>query len=145
MTSSYGDAGADTLSGNGGARHALRQRRQRQALRRNRHRLLDGGAGNDYLSGGRRNDLLQGGTGKDVLIGDAGADDFVFKSVGEAGKGSARDVIRDFSRAQGDDIDLSAIDANTKAAGNQAFSFIGGQGLLGKGRPAAVQERHRRR
>jgi hypothetical protein len=31
----------------------------------------------------------------------------------------------DFSRAQGDKIDLAAIDASTAAAGNQAFSFIG--------------------
>ncbi|HEY9348644.1 MAG TPA: type I secretion C-terminal target domain-containing protein, partial [Inquilinus sp.] len=35
------------------------------------------------------------------------------------------DVIRDFSYAQGDRIDLSAIDASTGAAGNQAFTFIG--------------------
>jgi len=34
-------------------------------------------------------------------------------------------VIRDFSRAQGDRIDLSTIDANGTLAGNGAFSFIG--------------------
>ena len=41
-------------------------------------------------------------------------------------------MIRDFSRAQGDDIDLSGIDANAKAAGNQAFSFIGAKAFSGK-------------
>ena len=41
-------------------------------------------------------------------------------------------MIRDFSRAQGDDIDLSGIDANAKAAGNQAFSFIGDKAFSGK-------------
>jgi hypothetical protein len=41
-------------------------------------------------------------------------------------------VIEDFSRAQGDDIDLSGIDANAKVSGNQAFSFIGGQDFSGK-------------
>ncbi|HEY9344849.1 MAG TPA: hypothetical protein VIQ53_06010, partial [Inquilinus sp.] len=33
--------------------------------------------------------------------------------------------ITDFSHAQGDRIDLSTIDANTGAVGDQAFSFIG--------------------
>jgi Ca2+-binding RTX toxin-like protein len=109
-----GKAGADKLYGNAGADK------------------LYGGNGADYLAGGKGNDLLQGGLGKDVLIGGGGADDFVFKSVAEAGKGGARDVIRDFSRAQGDDIDLSGIDASTKAAGNQGFSFIGSKGFSGK-------------
>ncbi len=31
----------------------------------------------------------------------------------------------DFSRVQGDHIDRAAIDANTAAAGNPAFAFIG--------------------
>ncbi len=39
--------------------------------------------------------------------------------------GANADLITDFSHAQGDRIDLSAIDANTGVAGNQAFSFIG--------------------
>jgi hypothetical protein len=39
--------------------------------------------------------------------------------------GANADRIGDFSRAEGDRIDLSAIDASTAVAGNQAFSFIG--------------------
>ncbi|MGF6230850.1 hypothetical protein QFZ27_004805 [Inquilinus ginsengisoli] len=39
--------------------------------------------------------------------------------------GANADVVTDFSHAQGDEIDLAAIDANAGAAGNQAFSFIG--------------------
>ena len=35
------------------------------------------------------------------------------------------DTLVDFSHAQGDTFDLSAIDANTATAGNQAFTFIG--------------------
>jgi hypothetical protein len=34
-------------------------------------------------------------------------------------------MILDFTRAQGDKIDLAAIDANTHVAGNNAFHFIG--------------------
>ena len=35
------------------------------------------------------------------------------------------DVIRDFSQAAGDRIDLRGVDANIARAGNQAFDFIG--------------------
>ena len=41
-------------------------------------------------------------------------------------------MIRDFSHRQGDEIDLSGIDANAGAAGNQAFAFIGSKGFSGK-------------
>jgi serralysin len=37
----------------------------------------------------------------------------------------------DFNRGQGDDIWLNAIDANTKVAGNQAFTFIGSAAFTG--------------
>ena len=118
-----GGAGADTLNGKNGA-DTLNGKAGADKL--------FGGAGADKLYGGDGKDMLQGGLGKDVLVGGAGADDFVFKSVAEAGKGGQRDVIRDFSHAQGDDIDLHFIDANTKAGGNQAFTFIGDNGFSGK-------------
>jgi serralysin len=41
------------------------------------------------------------------------------------------DDIVDFSQAEGDRIDLAAIDANTVLAGNQAFSFIGSGAFTG--------------
>lgn len=102
-----GGAGADTLSGLGG------------------NDTLNGGTGGDRLSGGAGNDGLRGGTGRDVLTGGSGADRFVF-STGESSRthGSS-DRVTDFSHAQGDHIDLSRIDANSKVAGNQAFAFLG--------------------
>lgn len=75
---------------------------------------IDGGAGDDVISGGGAADLL---------IGGLGADRFTFAAVGDS-KPEFYDVIDDFSAAQGDKIDLSALDANTKMAGNQAFSLI---------------------
>jgi Ca2+-binding RTX toxin-like protein len=92
---------------------------------------LHGFRGRDYLSGGDGRDLLLGGKGKDELVGGDDGDVFAFSSTTHAGLGSSRDVIRDFSRADGDQIDLSEIDANTDASGNQAFSFIGTQGFSG--------------
>ena len=41
------------------------------------------------------------------------------------------DRIKDFSHAQGDQIDLHNLDANTNAGGNQAFSWIGNAAFSG--------------
>ncbi|MDX3978687.1 MAG: putative Ig domain-containing protein [Shinella sp.] len=85
-----------------------------------------GGAGNDTLFGGTGNDRLIGGAGADKLYGGAGADVFVFTSIKDSTvAASGRDTIFDFSRKQGDKIDLKAIDADTGIAGLQAFRFIG--------------------
>jgi VCBS repeat-containing protein len=91
--------------------------------------LLFGGAGRDYLIGGSGDDTLIGGAGRDLLIGGAGQDIFRFLSLSDSTANSnGRDEILDFNSTNGpnhDLIDLSAIDANTNAAGNQAFTFIG--------------------
>ena len=86
---------------------------------------LVGNAGANTLQGWNGNDVLTGGDGKDALAGGAGADRFVYSTIAQSPVGANADRITDFSHAQGDRIDLSVIDANTAAAGNQAFSFIG--------------------
>ncbi|WP_342240959.1 calcium-binding protein [Inquilinus sp. OTU3971] len=78
----------------------------------------------DQITGNAEANVLNGWTGQDVLTGAAGADRFVFTAAGDSAVGKA-DRIADFSHAQGDLIDLSAIDANSGVAGDQAFSFIG--------------------
>jgi len=87
--------------------------------------ILAGNAGANVLRGWGGDDALTGAGGKDTLLGGAGADRFIYGSVSDSAVGAGADVIRDFSHAQGDRIDLSAIDADTGTAGNQAFSFIG--------------------
>lgn len=71
--------------------------------------LLGGGSQNDSLSGGSGNDTLLGSWGNDTLIGGwdndslsggVGADIFVF------GAGNGTDEITDFSRAEGDRLEL---------------------------------------
>ena len=54
----------------------------------------------------------------------------VFGSLTQRSRGS-RDTIRLFSRADGDKVDLSAIDADTNTAGNQAFAFVGRNAFSG--------------
>lgn len=82
---------------------------------------LDGAGGADELRGWAGDDVLDGGAGADKLLGGAGADRFVFASAAEAN----RDRVGDFSRAEGDRLDLSAIDADIGLPGDQSFSFIG--------------------
>lgn len=84
---------------------------------------LRGAESNDWLSGGAGDDVLNGGSGVDTLFGGAGADDFVFDSTAV---NSGSDTIRDFSRAQGDLIDLTGIDADFGVDGNQAFTLTSG-------------------
>jgi len=85
---------------------------------------LSGLGGNDVLDGSAGADELTGGSGADQLTGGLGADEFVYAAPGDSASG-APDRILDFNPAQGDKIDLSAIDARTTQSGNQAFTFIG--------------------
>ncbi len=91
----YGGSGRDMLQGEAG------------------NDKLYGGDGNDVLRGGAGDDILDGGAGSDLMLGGAGADRFV---ISASDKGSF-DTVRDFSRAEGDRIDLSqALDAGATAA-----------------------------
>ncbi|MGO1076736.1 calcium-binding protein [Inquilinus sp. CA228] len=86
---------------------------------------LSGNAAANQLTGNAAANTLEGLGGKDTLTGGAGADRFVFTVPSDSVLNANADVITDFSRAQGDRIDLSQIDANRAAAGDQAFTFIG--------------------
>jgi Ca2+-binding RTX toxin-like protein len=100
-----GLAGNDTLNGEAG------------------RDLLEGGLGNDALNGGDGEDTLLGGAGLDALRGGNGADLFRYQAVDDSPL-PTRDVIADFNPAQGDRIDLGAIDA-VPGGGDDAFVFIG--------------------
>jgi VCBS repeat-containing protein len=92
-----------------------------------------GGADRDDLDGGAGDDILSGGADRDDLTGGSGADLFRYYLVSESTP-SAFDRIRDFDATEGDRIDLSLIDANTIAAGNNSFvvvsAFTGAAGQL---------------
>jgi hypothetical protein len=76
------------------------------------------------ITGGGGDDTITGGAGRDVMTGGAGGDAFVFQALSDSVVGGGRDLIKDFA-AGIDKIDLTQIDANTGAGGDQAFSFIG--------------------
>jgi serralysin len=92
--------------------------------------ILSGNSGADKLFGGVGADTLTGGLGADTLTGggaktDLKADRFVFLSAKDSGLTvKNRDAITDFKTSDGDKIDLSAIDANTSSAFNDAFTSL---------------------
>jgi Ca2+-binding RTX toxin-like protein len=67
--------------------------------------------------------VLNGGNAADTLVGGSSAGRFVFTALTNSSP-AAPDTIVDFTHGV-DLIDLSAIDANTSASGNQAFAFAG--------------------
>lgn len=99
-----GDAGDDVLLGDAGDDTLL------------------GGLGDDQLSGGDGKDIIEGGIGDDVLTGGKGSDQFRFRAGDFAD--NARDRITDFVSGV-DDLNLSAIDANSRTSANDGFRFIG--------------------
>ncbi|MFM2282456.1 MAG: hypothetical protein RLZZ444_4687, partial [Pseudomonadota bacterium] len=69
----------------------------------------------------------------DSLTGNGGADQFLFKSIADSTAGfTGRDTITDFRAGQNDIINLAAIDANSRKAADQDFTFIGTQGFHDK-------------
>lgn len=118
-----GDGGADLLFGNAAANGLDGRAGHDRLYGRAGNDSLIGQTGNDTLSGGSGNDWLYGGSGRDTLMLGAGRDVLVFKSVKDSTV-AAPDLVTDFVRGQ-DKIDLTAIDADTTKAGNQAFLFKG--------------------
>lgn len=111
----YGEQGSDILFGGSGAD------------------MLFGGADRDSITGNSGADAIVGGKGADRLNGGADADKFIFFSLSDSGAtASTRDRIDDFSRSQGDKIDLSALDAEHGRSGNQAFDFVGARAFSGE-------------
>ena len=85
------------------------------------------GTGNDLnnqITGNSADNILKGLEGADTLTGGDGADTFVYLNKSDS-SATNFDVITDFNIAQGDKIDLRAVDANSNLAGNQAFTYLG--------------------
>ncbi|MDP3633692.1 M10 family metallopeptidase [Phenylobacterium sp.] len=113
----YGEAGDDLVYGNLGAD------------------TQDGGDGVDWVRGGQANDSLSGGAGDDWMSGDLGDDTLsggpgadTFRTWG----GTGIDRITDFSRAEGDRVQL---DVGTAATASQVgadtvIDMVGGGKMI---------------
>jgi len=118
-----GDAGDDTLYGD-----AIYTRNFTDAAHvgSSGFKVVRSSSGNDSLNGGPGKDKLIGGPAADSLTGGPDADKFILESTGDSLPGSGnRDVIADFSEAEGDKIDLHKIDADSTQSGDQAFHLAG--------------------
>ena len=87
---------------------------------------INGGAGDDRLSGDALSNKISGGGGRDLLGGGGGTDYFVWGAVSESTP-ELQDTVTDFRRGEtgrpGDQLDLSAIDADPTIEGCQALAF----------------------
>ncbi|QZH76706.1 MAG: calcium-binding protein [Erythrobacter sp.] len=109
----YGGTGNDTLRGEASSD------------------TLYGGAGADILDGDDGLDRLIGGADRDVMTGGLRADVFAFDDGDFAGLAiNTADRITDFDRAQGDKIDLSAVDA-IFGGEDDGFDYIGSVAFSG--------------
>lgn len=120
-----GGAGDDTMQGGNGADDLTGDDGRDKLVGGADSDSLSGGTGDDKLDGGQGNDHVDGGAGRDLLRGGVGADAFVFHTGETGATRETADRIADFSHAQGDQIDLSTIDADTLTDGDQAFAFLG--------------------
>jgi len=113
-----GGAGNDTLYG-GDANDSLYGDDTAGTIAGAGNDILYGGAGADTIRGGDGNDTIYGQTGGDVMYGNAGADTFVFDNAVDA-----MDQILDFSTAQGDVIDISALTSFNSSLGHAIADFV---------------------
>jgi serralysin len=101
---------------------------------------LEGRGGSDRLTGAEGGDLLLGGSGGDIFVYGQFADSTV-STVRSDGRKIAADYLPDFVSGI-DKIDLSVLDADVFAAGDQAFSFIGTSAFSGKSGELRYQLNH---
>jgi Ca2+-binding RTX toxin-like protein len=118
-----GGAGDDTLSGDAGNDRIVGGAGDDIVFGGTGNDRVFGGAGNDVIVGGAGRDVIGGGEGSDIVTGGTGADTFEFRSTYQL-IGTGTDRITDFSKAEGDKIDLSFIDANTVTNGDGAFTWF---------------------
>ena len=102
----YGNALSNNIQGNSG------------------ENLLQGRDGVDTINGNDGDDDIAGGIGNDLLRGGMGADTFYLFDESIARAVLETDQIYDFSAAEGDLINLSFVDANTRLDGDQAFRLV---------------------
>jgi Ca2+-binding RTX toxin-like protein len=100
--------------------------------------LFGRGAG-DRLEGGRSNDRLHGDWDGDLLHGGQGADRFVFKRPAHS-TADDQDLILEFSRREGDRLDLRALDGDALRSGDQPLKFVGRSEFEGSGEVRFTEE-----
>lgn len=119
----FGDGGADYVEGGGGDDLLFGGEGDDWVEGDYQGPWFDNGpAGADELYGDQGNDVIRGGAGGDRLHGGDGADRFLFWTLSDS-TAAAPDRVLDFN-GYVDVFDVSAIDADTGTADDQAFRFV---------------------
>jgi serralysin len=119
-----GTPDADTLNGRGGLDLIVGRGGGDVINGNNGSDWLWGDGGVDTMDGGKGADVIYGGAGNDELAGEPGADTFIYRDVSDAvdaPEGQEEEILDLENR---DTIDLSGVDANANASGNQAFTIV---------------------
>lgn len=87
------------------------------------HKVINGTPGVDVLLGTSEDEVLIGGAGADTIFGGGGADIFV---LGHNGAVDTYDTIRDFSKAEGDKLDLRDLVSTFEGSPNASQLFAEG-------------------
>lgn len=85
--------------------------------------LINGNGAANELRGDAGNDIIDGGAGRDLLTGGTGADRFRFATADAFGTAQA-DRITDFSRSEGDRIELSRSAFGLSAGAAVSFQSV---------------------
>lgn len=112
----YGYGGNDRLEGGGGNDTLYAHGGNDTIFGGDGLDTIAGGEGDDIIDAGAGADQILTGPGNDTITGGAGADRFFFAQSFETGTNVH--TITDFSRAQGDYIDLKSIDADGDSSNN---------------------------
>jgi VCBS repeat-containing protein len=116
----YGQAGNDNVSGNNGLDTLYGGSGDDTLTGGNDGDTIYGGSGVDIIDGSGGNDIIIGGYGADTLTGGNNDDTFVYLDLKDT-----NDTILDFMDAGNDQIDLSALDANSATGLNEVFGWGG--------------------
>ena len=119
----YGQAGNDVISGDsandyiygGSGNDTLYGENTLNNVTGVSNDVIYGGSGADVIDGGDGTDVIIGGYGADTLTGGSGNDTFKYLDIRDTG-----DTITDFSHAQGDKLDFSAISGIAGTASNSS-------------------------
>ncbi|MGL4727870.1 MAG: type I secretion C-terminal target domain-containing protein, partial [Bosea sp. (in: a-proteobacteria)] len=113
--SAVASAGADIITGTTGADTINALAGNDRVDGGNGNDTLSGGTGADYLIGGSGDDIINGGSEGDIIIGGVGVDTMTLGTgadvlVWRAGdNGTSPDIVTDFSRTDGDILNLSEL------------------------------------
>ncbi|MDP1642899.1 MAG: Ig-like domain-containing protein [Phenylobacterium sp.] len=124
-----GDLGNDTVHGGQGADEVYGREGDDVLFGDAGDDIVRGGQGDDQIFGGAGNDFLSGDRGTDTLTGGEGADRFhIFAGAG-------RDVVIDFSLAQGDRVQLlsGAQYSTAQVGGDAVITLTSGDQLVLQG------------